>query len=74
MPSESEDELDLSEDKWGEGREYGEDVDKEKNIKMARAVLTMTCLDFTLDEIKTLGLLHLDVEGWETYTLRGAGV
>ena len=29
----------------------------------------MTCLDFVLDEIKTLGFLHLDMEGWETYTL-----
>ena len=23
---------------------------------------------------KALGLLHLDVEGWDTYALRGAGV
>ena len=34
----------------------------------------MTCLDFVLDEIKPLGFLHLDVESWETYALRGAGV
>ena len=33
----------------------------------------MTCLDFVFDEIKTLEFLHLDVEGWEAYALRGAG-
>ena len=47
---------------------------KEKKIKMAPAVFTMTCLDFVLDEIKPLGFLHLDVESRETYALRGAGV
>ena len=49
MPSESDDDLDFSEDEWGEGREYGEDVDKEKNIKTSRTVFTMTCLDFVLN-------------------------
>ena len=34
----------------------------------------MTCLDFVLDEINPLGFLHLDVERWETYALREAGV
>ena len=34
----------------------------------------MTCLDFVLDEIKPLKCLHLGVEGWGTYVLRGAGV
>ena len=34
----------------------------------------MTCLDFILDEIKPLRFLHLNVEGWETYSLRGTGV
>ena len=29
----------------------------------------MTCLDFVLDEINTLGFLYLNVEGWEAYTL-----
>ena len=33
----------------------------------------MTCLDFVLDEINPLGFLHLDVEGWEAYSLHGAG-
>ena len=30
-------------------------------------------LDFILDEIEPLGFLHLDVEGWEAYSLRRAG-
>ena len=47
---------------------------KEKKIKTARAGFTMTGLDFVLDEINPLGLLNLDVEGWETYTLCGDGV
>ena len=68
------DDSDSSEDEWGEGREDGEDADKEKKIKTDRAVFTMTCLDFVLDEINPLGFLHLDVEGWETYALREAGV
>ena len=34
----------------------------------------MTCLNFVLDKIKPLGFLHLDVEGWETYALRGSVV
>ena len=55
------DDSDFSEDEWGEGREDGEDADKEKNIKTARAVFTMTCLNFILDEIKPLGFLYLDV-------------
>ena len=72
MPSESDNESDLSEDEWGEGIEYGEDVYKEKKIKMAGEVFTMTCLGVVLDEINPLGFLHLDMEGWETYYLRGA--
>ena len=32
----------------------------------------MICLDFILDEINPLGLLHLNVEGWEAYALHGA--
>ena len=47
-------------------------MDKEKKIKMAPAVFTMTCLDFVLDKIKPLGFLHLDVEGWKAYVLCGA--
>ena len=35
----------------GEGREDGEDSDKEKKIKTARAVFTMACLDLVLDNI-----------------------
>ena len=58
----------------GGGREDGEDADKEKKIKTARAVFTMTCLNLILDEINPLGFLHLDVEGWDTYALRGTGV
>ena len=27
-----------------------------------------------MDEIKPLGFLHLDVEGWDIYALHGAGV
>ena len=38
------------------------------------AISTMTCLDFILDEIKPPKFLHLDVEGWYTYDLRGAVV
>ena len=38
---------------------------------MAPAVFTMTCLHFVVDEIKPLGFLHLDVEGWEAYALCG---
>ena len=34
----------------------------------------MTCLDFVLDKIKPLGFLHLDIEGWENYALRGGVV
>ena len=33
----------------------------------------MTCLDLVLDKINPLGFLHLDVEGWDTYALLGAG-
>ena len=73
-PSELDDDSYSLEDKWGEGREYGEDADKEKNIKMDRGIFTMTCLDFVLDEINPLVFLHLDMEGWGTYNLRGAGV
>ena len=51
----------------GEGREDGEDAEKEKKIKMAPAVFTMTCLGFVLDLIKPLGFLHPDVKGWEAY-------
>ena len=40
---------------------------------MASVVFIITCLDFILVEINPLGLLHLDVEGWETYTLCGYG-
>ena len=62
---------DLLEDEWGEGREDGEDVGKEKNIKIAQAVFTMTCLDLVLDKIKPNWFLHLDVEGWNKYALYG---
>ena len=58
----------------GEGIKCGEDVDKDKKVKTDWAVFTMTCLDFVLDEIKPLGFLHLEVESWETYALRGARV
>ena len=57
----------------GGGREDGEDADKEKKIKTARAVFTMMCFKFVLDEINPLGFLHLDVEVWETYALSGSG-
>ena len=57
-----------------EGREDGEDADKEKKIKTARAVVTMTCLDFVLEKINPRVFLSLEVEGWETYALHGAGV
>ena len=40
---------------------------------MVSAVFFMTCLNFVLDKIKPLGFLHLGVEGWEAYALRGAG-
>ena len=73
-PSKLDDDSDSSEDEWGEGREDGEDADKENNIKTARAVFIMTCLEFVLDDVKPLSFLHFDVEGWETYALRGAGV
>ena len=55
----------------GEGIKDGEDLEKEKKIKMTPAVFTMTCLYFVLDEINPLGFLHLDVEEWEAYALRG---
>ena len=45
----------------GEGIEDGVDLDKEKNIKTALAVFTMTCLNFILDEIKPLGFIQFDV-------------
>ena len=61
LPSKPDDDSDSSEDKWGEGREDGEDADKENKIKTARSVFTMTCLDLVLDEIKPLGFLHLDL-------------
>ena len=34
----------------------------------------MACLEFVLDEIKTLGILNLEMEGWENYALHGSGV
>ena len=58
----------------GEGREYGEDVDKDKKVKTDWAVFTMTCLDYIVDEINPLGFLYLNMEGWETYALRGSEV
>ena len=64
---------DLSEDEWGEGREERECAETEKYIKMAPAVFTMTYLELVLDEINPLEFLHLDVEGLEAYALRGAG-
>ena len=70
--SKLDDDWDLSEDEWGEGREYGEDAEKEKKIKMAPEIFTITCLDFVLDEVKPLGFLYLDVKGWEAYALRGS--
>ena len=48
--------------------------DKEKKINIARAVFTMACLNFVLEDIKPLRFLHLDVEGWDTYKLRGSRV
>ena len=72
-PSESENDLDSSEDEWGKLREYAEDAEKEKKIKMAPVVFTMAFLDFVLDDIKPLGFLRLVVERWEAYYLRGAG-
>ena len=39
---------------------------------MALEVFTMMCLEFVLDNINPLGFLHLDVEEWETYAVRGA--
>ena len=62
MPYKLENDSDLSEHEWGEGREEEEDVDKEKEIKTARAVFTITCLNFALDEIKPLEFLYLAVE------------
>ena len=61
----------MLEDEWGEVIEDGEDADKENKIKTARTVFTMTCLNFDLEEINPLGFLHLNVEVWDTYTLRG---
>ena len=49
-------------------------ADKKKKINMARAVFNMACLNFVLEEIKPLRSLHLDVEGWDNYELRGSGV
>ena len=49
-------------------------MDKEKKINTTRAVFTMKCLKFVLEDIHILGFLHLDMEGWETYALRGARV
>ena len=72
-PSELDNESDLSEDEWGEGREERECAETEKYIKMAPAVFTMTYLELVLDEINPLEFLHLDVEGLEAYALRGAG-
>ena len=46
-------------------------MDKEKKINTTRAVFTMKCLKFVLEDINILGFLHLDMEGWETYALRG---
>ena len=40
---------------------------------MAPAVFTIICLDSVLDEMNPPGSLHLDVEGWEAYDLRGTG-
>ena len=40
---------------------------------MDPSVFTVTCLDFFLDEINPLRFLHLDVEGWDAYVLRGDG-
>ena len=55
LPSESDDNSDLSKIEWGEEREYGENADKEKKIKTAQVVFTMTWLDSVLDEINLLG-------------------
>ena len=33
----------------------------------------MTYLDYVLDKINTLGFLQLDMEGCESYALRGSG-
>ena len=63
----------MLEDKWGGVRVNREDTEKEKKIKTARTVFTMTNLDFVLDEINPLGFLNLDVEGWEAYIQSGAG-
>ena len=71
-PSKSDDDSDYSEEEFGKGREDGEDTEKENKIKMDPEFFTMTCLDFVLDEIKPLGFLHLNVEGWKAYALRGA--
>ena len=74
MPSKSDDDSDSSEDEWGEGIEDGEDADREKKITTSQSFVTMTCLKFVLDKINSLGFLHLNVEGWETYALRGSVV
>ena len=68
------DDSDLSKDKWGERREDRKDSDKEKKIKTAQEAFTMTCLNFLLYKINPLRFLYLDMEGWDTYALRGAGV
>ena len=60
-PSELDDDSYSLEDKWGEGREYGEDMEKVKKTKTAQAVFTMTCLDFVLENINPLGFLHINV-------------
>ena len=39
------------------------DANKEKKIKMAPAVFTMTCLDFVLGKVNPLGFLQPDMEG-----------
>ena len=64
MLPELDDDLDSSEGEWGEGREDMEYAEKGKNINMDTEVFTMRCLDFILDKINLLGLLHLDAEGW----------
>ena len=61
LPSESYNDSDFSEYEWGEGREYGEDMEKVKKTKTAQAVFTMTCLDFVLENINPLGFLHINV-------------
>ena len=55
----------------GGRRRRREDAEKDKKINMARAIFAMTCLYFFLYEINPIGFLHLDVECWESYALRG---